>query len=156
MDKERISDVKNRVFVNNLAIGKDIPNAMATSSTSIYRVTGFKQITDIINCGYVRPKAGKLVGGHMNEVFWTKGGEKTFYYDKRPVLEVAEEKLKDGQMGAIAIESLAGIWVFDEKQKKYVNQLAYFKDLYRQRQLLNDLKANNNLEMVFDESINKR
>ena len=133
MDNERISDSRNRVFTNSLAIGKDIPIAMSTSNTSIYRVTGLNQIEDIINCGYVRPKAGKLMGGHTNEIFWTRGGEKTFYYDKRPVLEVQEDKLKDGQIGAISIEDLSGIWIFDESQNKYINQINYFKDLYKQR-----------------------
>lgn len=133
MDSERISDSRNRVFINNLAIGKDIPIAMSTSSTSNYRVTGLNQIEDIINCGYVRPKAGKLMGGHTNEIFWTRGGENTFYYDKRPVLEVSEDKLKDGQMGAISIKDLLGIWVFDESQNKYINQINYFRNLYEQR-----------------------
>ena len=133
MDSKRISDSKNRVFVNTLAIGKDIPNKMSTSPTSIYRVTGLSQIKDILECGYVRPKAGKIVGAHKNEIFWTKGGEKTFYYDKRPVLEVPEAKLKDGQVGAISLDDLRGIWIYDDTQNKYINQIDYFKDLYKER-----------------------
>ncbi len=56
MDNEKIIKVKNRVFINNIAFGKNIFNVMSTVITSIYRVTGFAQIEDIINCGYVRPK----------------------------------------------------------------------------------------------------
>lgn len=119
MDNEHINDSRNRVFTNSLAIGKNIPNSMSTSNTSIYRVTGLNQIEDIINCGYVRPKTGKLIGGHTNETFWTKGGEKTFYYDKRPVLEVPEDKLNDvkvlykqrhsNNMDSVSLENLYSI-----------------------------------------------
>ena len=129
---DRIKESKNRVFKNDLAFGKNILYAMATSSSSVYRVTGLDQIEDILLCGYVRPKNGKLVGGHTNEIFWTKGGENTFYYDKRPVLEVDQSKIKDGQLGAISLEDLKGIWLFDEKQNKYLNQIDYMKNLYYQ------------------------
>ena len=148
MDNERITNSKNRVFINNIALGKNIPYAMSTSNTSIYRVTGFSQIKDIISCGYVRPKVGKLKGGHENEIFWTRGGENTFYYDKRPVLEVKEDKLKDGQIGAISIEDLSGIWIFDEKQNKYLNQIEELKETFKKVELLNNLKEQNELNSL--------
>ena len=59
LNNDRIVNARNRVFINDMAIGKNSPNAMSTVSTSVYRVIGRKtgtgQITDIINSGYVRP-----------------------------------------------------------------------------------------------------
>ena len=147
MDNERINNSKNRVFINNLAFGKNISFAMPTSVSSIYRVTGFDQIKDIINCGYVRPKIGKLKGGHQNEIFWTRGGENTFYYDKRPVLEVKDTKLKDGQIGAISLEELSAIWIYNENQSKYINQIKEIKELHKKIEMLNKVK-NNNLDSL--------
>ena len=84
---DRITTAKNRVFYSDgIGLGRNNPISLHTSSASIYRVTGMNQLIDIVNCGYIRPKEGRVKGGHENEVFWSIGGEKTFYYDKRPVL----------------------------------------------------------------------
>jgi len=127
MEKElpsRVVDAKNRVFYSDgLGIGRNNPISLHTNSSSIYRVTGYGQIADIINCGYVRPKEGRIKGGHKDEVFWSLGGEKNFYYDKRPVLEISSNKVKNGQMGAVTLEKLNSIWIFDEFQDKYVDRI---------------------------------
>ena len=86
------------------------------------------QIKEIINTGYVRAKE-KVKGGHTNELFWTRGGDKLFYYDKRPVLEAPYTKVKDGQMGAISLEDLTAIWIFNEKENRYVNCIEYYRSL---------------------------
>ena len=110
-EDDRIATARNRVFEGGLGIGKNNPIAMATINSQIYRVTGDSQIEDILDSGYVRPKEGKLKGGHQNEVFWTKGGDKVFYYDKRPVLQVDSSKLIDNQIGSISIDDLDAIWI---------------------------------------------
>lgn len=128
---DRIKTARNRVFDTGLmGLGRNNPIALHTSSDSIYRVAGISQINDIIDCGYVRPKQGKVMGGHSNEVFWSLGGDSVFYYDKRPVIEVSTNKLKDNQIGAVSLDDLQAIWMFDNEQNKYVNKLDYIKELY--------------------------
>lgn len=132
-DIERIVNAKNRVFQADLALGKDNPISMHTDSSHVYRVTGTSQIEDIINCGYVRPPIGKAKGGHTGEVFWTKGNEKLFFYDKRPVIETSTDILKEeGQIGAISLDKLTGVWMFDEQQNKYVNNIQAVRNAYNQ------------------------
>lgn len=126
-----IKNAKNRVFIGGLGLGKNNPVSLHTIDTSIYRVTGLNQIEDIINCGYVRPKAGKLKGGHEGEIFWTLGGEKLFYYDGRPVIEVSANMVKDNQIGGVALEDLKAIWIFDKGSNSYKNYIEYIKK-YRQ------------------------
>lgn len=132
-DIERIMNAKNRVFQGGLGLGKDNPISMHTDSSHVYRVTGTSQIEDIINCGYVRPPIGKAKGGHTGEVFWTKGNEKLFFYDKRPVIETSTDILKEeGQIGAISLDKLTGVWMFDEQQNKYVNNIQAARNAYNQ------------------------
>lgn len=123
MNDNRIEAARNRVFQSDIGIGKNNPISLHTSPTCVYRITGLDQIVDIINCGYIRPKAGRIKGGHVNEVFWSMGGEKTFYYDKRPVLEVPSSKVSDSQIGSLPLESLSSIWIFDSKRNAYVDKL---------------------------------
>lgn len=125
---DRIESTRNRVFVQKLAFGKDNPISLKTKDTSVYRVTGMHQLEDIINIGYVRAKE-KVKGGHTNELFWTRGGDKLFYWDKRPVLEASAGKVVEGQMGAIPLENLTSIWYFSEIENKYVNIIEYVKEL---------------------------
>ena len=67
---ERITSCKNRVFKSEFGLRyDDNPNVFRTDENSVYRVTGIDQIADIINCGYVRSKEGKVKGGHENEFF---------------------------------------------------------------------------------------
>lgn len=131
---ERVTNCRNRVFEQNLTIGKDIPHALTTDSNFNYRVTGMNQIADIIVTGYVRPNEGKIKGGHHNEVFWTHGSDKLFYYDKRPVLEVPVSKLQNNQTGAISINDLSAIYIFYNEENKYINRLEFFLDEYLEYQ----------------------
>lgn len=71
---ERIANCKNRVFRSEFGPRyDDDPNVFRTSDKSVYRITGMNQLADIVNCGYVRPKEGKLKGGHTNEVSGRQG-----------------------------------------------------------------------------------
>ena len=51
---DRVATTINRVVPSPLAIGRDDPTALATKEGFVYRETGYNQIEDIINCGYVR------------------------------------------------------------------------------------------------------
>lgn len=132
-DIERILNAKNRVFQASISFGKDNPISLHTDNSHVYRVTGSSQIEDIINSGYVRPPLGKAKGGHKGEVFWTQGSDKLFFYDKRPVIETSTDILKgEGQVGAISLDKLTGIWMFDEQQNKYVNNIQVVRNAYNQ------------------------
>ena len=131
-DNDRILTPRNRVFEQKLAFGKNNPNRMSTTSTSVYRITKMDQVEDILNCGYVRPKEGTNKGGHKNEIFWTRGGENLFYYNGGVILEAPSSKVKNNQVGAIPFDDLIGIWIFDINQNRYINNIDYFRDLYNQ------------------------
>ena len=128
MEDDRIETTRNRVFVQELAFGKDSPIAMTTNNNYVYRVTGMDQVEDIIISGYARRK-DNVKGGHNNELFWTRGGDELFYYNKRPVLKAPYTKVQDGQMGSISLEDLTAIWIFNEKENKYVNCIEYYRSL---------------------------
>lgn len=140
---ERIKEAKNRVFYSDgLGYGKNNPISLHTKKTSVYRVTGMNQIKDIIECGYVRPKKGKVNGGHINEVFWSIGGDKLFYQNGRPVIEVLESKVKNGQIGAIHINDIEAIWMFDTEKNCYYNNLINIKKAHlehQKEQLINNI-----------------
>ncbi len=129
----RVNDAINRVHPKPAAsVGRNNPKSLHTVSTSTYRSTGESQIQDIIHTGYIRPKAGKVAGGHRGEVFWSLGGEDLFYIPQTAssILEVSSDKVKDGQVGALGIDDLQAIWTFDEKQQKYVDRLDDVKRQY--------------------------
>ena len=87
--------------------GADNPISLHTLETSVYRVTGMNQIQDIIDCGYVRPKGyGSRADRVGDKLYWSQGGSKLYYHDKRPVIEAFTDKVKDGQIGAISINDL--------------------------------------------------
>ena len=48
-DNDRILTPRNRVFEQKLAFGKNNPNRMSTTSTSVYRITKMDQVEDILN-----------------------------------------------------------------------------------------------------------
>lgn len=133
MDDNRIETAKNRVFQGGFGFGKNNPISLSTDNNHIYRVTGYSQIDDIVDCGYVRPKMGKAKGGHSGEVFWTQGNDKLYFYDKRPVIETTPDKLKDGQKGAISIDDLTAIHIFDEEQNRYINKLEEYKKAMKEK-----------------------
>ena len=131
-EDERISGCKNRVFKSEFGPSyDDNPNVFRTSEASVYRITGMGQIADIVNCGYVRPKEGKIKGGHENEVFWSVGGRRLNFIDERPILEASAEAVKDGQIGALKLEDLTAIWIFDSESGKRENKLGAVKDIKR-------------------------
>ena len=144
---DRIKDAKNRLFEsdrNPYPFGKNVQYSLSTNSSHIYRLTGISQIEDIIECGFVRPPEGKNKGGHEGEVFWTRGGDKLFYYDKYPVLETSVEILKQNdQIGALSINELTAIYIFDEQENKYVNKLNEYKIEYLEKQKEKLINENN-------------
>lgn len=127
---ERITSCKNRVFKSEFGLRyDDNPNVFRTDENSVYRITGIDQIVDIINCGYVRSKEGKLKGGHENEVFWSAGGDKLNFVDERPILETSAETVKDGQNGALSLDDLTAVWIFNSENGKRENKLDVIKDI---------------------------
>lgn len=133
MEEDRIINAKNRVFENDgMGLERNNPLSLHTNEKYVYRATGYSQIEDIVKTGYIRPKAGRVKGGHRNEVFWSLGSDKLFYYDKRPVLVVDRNSVRDGQIGALSINDLLMIMTFDESQNKYVDNLEYYLSLYKE------------------------
>lgn len=131
-DNKRITSCKNRVFKSEFGLRyDDNPNVFRTNENSVYRITGIDQIADIINCGYVRSKEGEVKGGHENEVFWSAGGDKLNFIDERPILETSIDTVKDGQIGALSLDDLTAIWVFDDESGKRENKLNTIKDIKR-------------------------
>ncbi len=127
---ERITSCKNRVFKSEFGPRyDDKPNVFRTDENSVYRITGIDQIADIINCGYVRSKEGKVKGGHENEVFWSAGGDNLNFIDERPILETSIDTVKDGQIGALSLDDLTAVWVFDGESGKRENKLNTIKDI---------------------------
>lgn len=135
MDDERITTCRNRVFDTSRspAVGKDIPYAMKTNENAVYRMTGMNQLKDILACGYVRPREGKLSGGHTNEVFWSKGSDKLFYYDKANIiLEAPATDVQNDEIGAVSLDKLSGIWQFNQENQTYENRLDFYRKVYEE------------------------
>ena len=155
-DIERIINAKNRIFQSKISFGIDNPISLHTDSSHVYRATGSSQIEDIIKCGYVRPPLGKSKGGHKGEVFWTQGSDKLFFYDKRTVIETSTEVLKgEGQIGAIPLDKLTGVWMFDEQQNKYVNNVQFVRDAFnKSHPELEQISQLKELISVYDKKIN--
>lgn len=129
----RITNARNRVFetANGIAIGKNIPHALRTKENCVYRVTGMNQIQDILDCGFVRPRSGKVNGGHENEVFWSKGSDKLFYYNQSSVvLETLSKNMKDNQIGALPFEYLTGIWQYNDAKNAFENKIDFYRKVY--------------------------
>ena len=129
----RIETCRNRVYDTNdkLAIGKNAPNRMSTKESSVYRMTGYNQLKDILQCGYVRPRLGKLKGGHENEVFWSKGSDKLFYFSNGGVIiEAPSNKVINDMIGAVSFEDIIGIYLYNEETNKFENYISYYQELY--------------------------
>lgn len=133
----RIETARNRIFETNkgLAFGKNNPASLHTDSDHVYRNTGMPQIQDILECGYIRPREGKIAGGHENEVHWSRGSDNLFYIPSNDnfILETSSKVLQNDQIGAISINDLTAIWQFDESQNKYVNVLDSYINQYQQK-----------------------
>ncbi|MBR2830861.1 hypothetical protein IKE83_00685, partial [Candidatus Saccharibacteria bacterium] len=125
-----IASCKNRVFKTEGTWGPkydENPNVFRTSEASVYRITGIDQVADIVNCGHVRSKEGKVKGGHENEVFWSVGGENLNFIDERPILEASVDTVEDGKDGALSLDDLSAIWIFDNESGKRENKLETIK-----------------------------
>ena len=133
-DIERITMAKNSVGPG-FAPGKNNPISLKTYDTSVYRVTKFDQIQDIINCGYVRPKENAARG---NIVYWSIGGDRLYYYDQRPVIEAPRELVEERVIGAISIDELTAIWIFDPTINKYINNIDEVRELYYENKKQNE------------------
>lgn len=143
-DDNRISTARNRVFdtKDGPAPGKYVPGNMPTKNTSIYRSTGMNQLKDIIACGYIRPREGKVNGGHKNEVFWSVGSEKLYYFNfDSTILEVPSDKVTNGQIGALPFEDLIGIWQFNKETNRFENRIEFYKKVYEEIHKINQNKA---------------
>lgn len=134
-DEQRISSSVNRVFEAKFGLHyDDNPNVFRTNENSVYRVTGLSQIADIVNCGHVRSKQGRHKGGTTEPiVYWSKGGDKLNYVDERPIIETSAETVCDGQVGAVSLDDLTGIWVTNSETGKKENRLAEIKNIRKLR-----------------------
>ena len=127
---DRIINCKNRVFKSEFGPRyDDNPNVFRTNEASVYRIAGIDQIADIVNCGYIRPKEGKIKGGHENEVYWSIGGDSLSYIDKRPILETSADTVKDGQVGAVSLDDLTAVWMVDGESSRRENKLDVIKNI---------------------------
>lgn len=150
MENDTIYVVKNSVGSEGISLGKNNPISLHTDNKHVYRVTGMDQIEDIINTGYIKTKGYGVRAQNRGEiVYWTAGGDKLFYYDKRPVLEVLSTNIRDGQLGALSIDDLSAIWMFDEEQNKYTNQLIEVKRQYllKKKEMISSLDDNQDRQL---------
>lgn len=140
MEIERINEVRNSIGKNDgVGLGKKNPISLHTDSKNAYRQTGFDQVEDIINTGYIRTKGyGVRAKNRGQIVYWSMGGEKLFYYDTtRVVLQVPINIIESKMNEALVLDDLTAIWVFDEKNNKYVNRLLEIKRSYLEKQKQN-------------------
>ena len=134
MNKDELINISKNKVGKGEGYGKPNEHSLMTSPLFVYRVTGMDQILDIIECGYVRPKGyGKRFERVGPVVYWSQGGEKHHYDDKRPVIMAKTEKVSDGQIGCISIDDLEAIWMYDEKQDVYIDKLKAIKHIRQER-----------------------
>ena len=150
----RIETARNRIFETNkgLAFGKNNPASLHTNADHVYRNTGMAQIQDILECGYIRPREGKIAGGHENEVHWSRGSNNLYYIpnNNNYILETSSKVLQNDQIGAISINDLTAIWHFDESQNKYVNVLDDIKDIFIKKHNITDIRKVETLDKAKD------
>lgn len=143
-ETDRITNTINRVAPSPSPIGRNDPTALSTKDGFVYRETGVSQIQDIIDCGYVRSNTKRK----SNQVWWTYGGENSFHINKRPVLVASADVVEDFKIGAISIDALTEIWMYDENTQQWNNKLNDIKKLYLETQ---QEKLNNNLNLEIEE-----
>lgn len=125
-DMERITNSINRVAPSVSPIGRDDPTALSTREGYVYRETGFNQISDIVDCGYVRANERRK----SNQVWWTIGGKNSFHINKKPVLVASADVVTDCKIGAISLGDLSEIWIYDEETQKWNNRINEIKQMY--------------------------
>lgn len=108
---DRVAGIRNRVFTGDPIFPKDVWQIPAFNTNSAYRLTGQSQINDIIQTGFVRPRSGKIKGGHTNEVHWSAGNAKSGY-NINPGQYILESPrgLVDGTSNAIGVNDLSHVW----------------------------------------------
>lgn len=108
---DRVAGIRNRVFTGDPIFPKDVWQIPAFNTNSAYRLTGQSQIDDIIQTGFVRPRSGKIKGGHTNEVHWSAGNAKSGY-NIQPGQYILEtpRSLVDGTSNAIGVNDLSHVW----------------------------------------------
>lgn len=144
MDKDELIKYSKNTVGKGEGYGTPNEHSLMTSSEFIYRVTGMDQILDIIECGYVRPKGyGKRFNRVGPVVYWSQGGGKHHYDDKRPVIMAKSDKIKDGQIGCISIDELEAIWMYNEEKEVYENKLKEILNIHLGMQ--NDKKIEENI-----------
>lgn len=144
---ERIASSINRVAPSVSPIGRNDPTALSTKEGFVYRETGFNQIQDIIECGYVRANEHRK----SNQVWWTKGGSNSFHVNKkRPVLVASSDVVIDCKEGATSLDDLTEIWIYDEATQTWNNRINDIKTMYVEKQQekyinnIEHLQSNNN------------
>lgn len=133
----RITDTINRVAPSVSQIGRNDPTSLSTREGFVYRETGMSQIYDIIDTGYIRSNEKR----QSNQVWWTRGGSNSFHVNKRPVLVASNEIVVDCGIGAISIDDLVEIWIYDENNQSWNNKLDEIKEMYNHKH--QELKGKN-------------
>ena len=128
-DLNRINSTINRVAPSLSSVGKDNPTALATKEGFVYRETGISQIYDIIDCGYVRSNAKRK----SNQVWWTSGGSNSFHVNKKPILVASANVVIDCKNGAISLDDLVEIWIYDETSQSWSNKIDEIRMMYVQK-----------------------
>ena len=129
---ERITKVKNSVG-SAFSFGINPKFVFQTNEGYVYRTTGMDQVEDIVNTGYVRHKGyGARLESRGPIIYWFSGGGKISYSDQGAILEAPADKVMDGQIGAIHINDLTGIWLYNKDEEQFQNCIDYYKDLYNQ------------------------
>lgn len=132
-DVDEINNAENSVGSCEMALGRNNPISLKSKDGYAYRVTGMDQNEDIINCVFFRPKGfGARRENRGDIVYWSEGG-KVCFYDKGPVIEVPLDKVQDGQIGAVHIDDLSGIWLFNEEANSYINNINEIKAMYDEK-----------------------
>ena len=144
---DRVATTINRVVPSLSPIGRDDPTVLATKEGFVYRETGYNQIEDIINCGYVRSNMKRK----SNQVWWTSGGKNSFHINKKPVLVASADKVVNEGIGAISINDLVEIWLYDEEMKNWNNKIEEIKIL-RNEKIEKDNKYQNEFKTMLNNS----
>lgn len=108
---DRTIGIQNRVFTGDPIFPKTTWQIPAFNTNSAYRLAGQSQIDDMIQTGFVRPRFGKIKGGHTNEVHWSAGNAKSGY-NIQPGQYILESPrgLVDGTSNALGVNDLSHVW----------------------------------------------
>lgn len=131
--EELIKYSRNSVGSSSLSYGNpNSPHTFYAKEGFVYRTTGMDQVQDIIKCGYVKSKGyGARFERNGPVVYWFPGGGRISYNDPNGViLEAPANMVLDGQMGAISINDLSAVYVFEND--KFVDHIDDIQNAYKQ------------------------